>query len=104
MTYEEKLRFLAMVTNAVEKEPNLFSEIINACQYGINKKIALANERAGDFETVAVAFNVMATEKRQTKESRDWIAEIIRTRFEKWEGKTSMNWDAVNKALKENGI
>lgn len=99
MDTQEKMKLLADVMKAVAEEPGLFSEIVNACQYGINKKIELANQRAADFETVAVAFNAMHSQKRTSPQMLDWVSRIIISKFEKWEGKTAMNWDKLTNAL-----
>ena len=99
MMDQEKYKLLSDVINAVDKDPNFYKDIVNACQYGIQKKLERAYERAADFETIAVAMNVMYNSKRATPKTKDWVAGIIASKYEKWVGKTSINWDKLQKAF-----
>ena len=91
MTYEEKQRLIHTVATAVQKDPELFKEIVNACNYGLLEIIKEERQRAADMETVAVAFQAMSKGKYKEKTMK-WIDGLIPAKLAKWKGKLSFDW------------
>ena len=56
MTYEERMKLIMEVQYAVEYDPELFKDIVNACNNGVLNAIKQERERAADMEVLAVAF------------------------------------------------
>ncbi len=92
MTYTEQQRLLAEVSKAVQDEPELFKEIVNACSYGVTKAIKQERQRAADMETIAVAFQAMSN-GRYRKNTAKWIEDLVPAKLNAWKGKLSFNWD-----------
>lgn len=98
---KEELVFLSQVKEMVKNNPKLISHIITVCIEGIEEKEKIANERAADFETIAVACMAISKENRKTPSTIKWAESLIASKMLKWENKTCINFSNDIKEIKE---
>lgn len=91
VTWEEQQRLIHKVKAAVKEEPQLFKEIVMACNQSLVERIDDERRRSADMETVAVAFQALAG-ARVRKKTLHWAEDLIQSKLKKWEGNLSFNW------------
>jgi len=83
MSYEREV-FLAGVMKYIEKDPEAAAYVADYVQAGLRTALKEANHRAADME---VALVTIASRKHKGSD------QLIKSKLEKWSGKTSLNWD-----------
>jgi len=87
----ERATFLEGVRRYIEKDPEAAAHIADYAQAGLRSALDQANERAGDME---VALSVLATKRYKGADA------LVKQKLEKWEGKTSLEWDWFTQGVK----
>lgn len=92
MKIMEHYAFLAGVQEYVTAHPDVAAYINDYVAAGLERKLSQAYERAADMEVALVA----ATTKRYKGADK-----LILSKLEKWQGKTSLNWNGLIEELKQ---
>lgn len=77
-------QFLYYVRQYIETDPETAAHVADYVQAGLRAALAKAYERAADME---VALCVIAAKRYRGAD------DLVKQKLEKWEGKTSLNWD-----------
>lgn len=94
MITEKDLEFLVSIKEFVKANPQMLAAVIQCIEDGITESLTEASERAADMEVIAA----MALNTRLFKGNETFIADKLK----KWEGKSSLKWDAqIAKLTKE---
>ena len=89
-----EIEFLSTVRTMCAENPKMLSMIIQAATDGIEEQIAIANERAADFEVIAALMKSNMNEKRISPETKAYYNDTVCKKLEKWQGKTALNWES----------
>lgn len=89
---EKEMQFLHKAKNMVGDNPALFGQLIIVCTQGIEDRVQVERERATDFETIAAAYMAVMNENRKTPTTIAWADGLIKSKMQKWEGKTCCNF------------
>ena len=90
--YDKHTNFLNLVANYAKENPDVAAYVSDAVAYGLQAKLQESCERAADME---VALAVMVAKRYKGRES------LVLNKLEKWNGKSSLNWDDTIEMLKE---
>ncbi len=77
-------QFFEYVRRYIEKDPEAAAHVADYVQAGLRAKLQQTMERAADME---VALSVLATKRYKGADA------LVRSKLQKWEGKTSLRWD-----------
>ena len=91
--HRDDMEFLDRAVNVVKNNPEMFGHLVTACTRGIVDRVREEQERAMDFESVALASMALVKENRKTPSTIKWADSIIQDHLAKWHGKTSFKWD-----------
>lgn len=80
----ERAAFLEGVRRYIEKDPEAAAHVADYVQAGLRAKLQQTLERAADME---VALSALATKRYKGADA------LVRSKLQKWEGKTSLRWD-----------
>ena len=99
MTREEKDALLLSVADSVKEDPEFLSEIISACVAGVRSEITVQRNRASDMESIGcAAFGILASEGKTTKRTKEYFESLVLSKLEKYDFKTSFNWEHLVEA------